>query len=97
MNGKEPLATAFSTDDLDLKRTVAPRRRTDVQRLPLSYAQQRLWFLEQMEPGSAIYNMPFALRVSGELAIGVLEATLREVIRRHEVLRTRFELIDGEY
>jgi len=66
------------------------------QRLPLSFAQQRLWFLEQMEPGSAIYNVPLALRVNGELAVAVLEASLREVMRRHEVLRTRFELRDGE-
>ena len=66
------------------------------ERLPLSYAQQRLWFLEQMEPGSAIYNVPLALRVNGELAVEVLETSLREVIRRHEVLRTRFELRDGE-
>src|SRR5688572_2638188 len=49
-----------------------------------------------MEPGSAIYNVPLALRVSGELAVEVLEASLREVIRRHEVLRTRFELRNGE-
>ena len=108
MNGKEPLATEFSTDDLDLlahllaeegvelRRTITPRRRPDLEKLPLSYAQQRLWFLEQMEPGSAIYNVPLALRVNGELAVEVLEASLREVIRRHEVLRTRFELRDGE-
>ena len=108
MNGKETLATGSSTDDLELlayllavegvelKRTITPRRRTDGERLPLSYAQQRLWFLEQMEPDSAIYNVPFALRVTGELVVGVLEDSLREVIRRHEVLRTRFELRDGE-
>ncbi|HEY0762320.1 MAG TPA: amino acid adenylation domain-containing protein [Pyrinomonadaceae bacterium] len=74
----------------------AVERVSRAQRLPLSYAQQRLWFLEQMEPGSAIYNVPLALRVSGELAVEVLEASLREVVRRHEVLRTRFVLRDGE-
>jgi hypothetical protein len=108
VNGKESLATEFSTDDLDLltyllaeegvelTRTIPLRRRTDLEKLPLSYAQQRLWFLEQMEPGSAIYNVPQALRVTGELAVEVLEASLREVIRRHEVLRTRFALREGE-
>ncbi|HEY0725594.1 MAG TPA: condensation domain-containing protein, partial [Pyrinomonadaceae bacterium] len=74
----------------------AVTRVSRTERLPLSYAQQRLWFLDQMAPGSAIYNVPLALRVSGELAVEVLEASLREVVRRHEVLRTRFVLRDGE-
>ena len=64
--------------------------------LPLSFAQQRLWFLDQLEPGSAFYNVPAALRLRGALNIEALERTLSEVVRRHEVLRTHFIALDGE-
>ena len=63
--------------------------------LPLSFAQQRLWFIDRMEPGTSLYNLPIALRIRGELAVGVLERTLGEVVRRHEVLRTVFVEQDG--
>ena len=59
-------------------------------RLPLSYAQQRLWFLDQLEPGSAAYNMPVGVRLRGELEVEALERALSEIVRRHEVLRTTF-------
>ena len=64
--------------------------------LPLSFAQQRLWFLDQLEPGSASYNMPTAVRLKGELNVTALEQTLNEMVRRHEVLRTRFVNVEGE-
>ena len=63
--------------------------------LPLSYAQQRLWFLDRLEPGTATYNIPFAVRLSGRLDRQALEAALNEIVRRHEVLRTTFRSIDG--
>ncbi len=63
--------------------------------LPLSFAQRRLWFLEQLEPGSAAYNMPSAFRLEGELDAVLLERALREIVRRHEILRTRFLSSDG--
>ncbi|HEX8352258.1 MAG TPA: condensation domain-containing protein, partial [Pyrinomonadaceae bacterium] len=63
--------------------------------LPLSFAQQRLWFLDQLEPGGSAYNMPFALRLTGRLDAPALERTVGEVVRRHEVLRTRFLTTDG--
>jgi amino acid adenylation domain-containing protein len=66
------------------------------QPIPLSYAQQRLWFMEQLEPGQATYNMPFGLRLKGKLNADALENSLGEVIRRHEVLRTRFVEQSGE-
>ena len=64
--------------------------------LPLSSAQNRLWFIEQLGPGTALYNMPFALRIRGDLQINVLERTLSEIIRRHEVLRTCYPSHNGE-
>ncbi|WP_213781848.1 non-ribosomal peptide synthetase, partial [Caballeronia sp. dw_276] len=63
--------------------------------IPLSFAQQRLWFLEQLEPGSALYNIPAAIRLVGRLDAEALEMTLDEVVRRHEALRTRFVEVDG--
>ena len=63
--------------------------------LPLSFAQQRLWFIDRLEPGSALYNMPLALRVEGRLDAGVLCRCLAEVERRHEVLRTHFVESNG--
>jgi amino acid adenylation domain-containing protein len=62
---------------------------------PLSFGQERLWFLEQLEPGTAAYNMLFPLRLRGPLAPGPLAAALTEVLRRHEVLRASFPLVDG--
>jgi amino acid adenylation domain-containing protein len=65
-------------------------------RLPLSYAQQRLWFLDKLEPGSTAYNSPSALRLQGQLDLNALEASLHVIVERHESLRTTFQEIDGE-
>jgi amino acid adenylation domain-containing protein len=65
-------------------------------RLPLSFAQQRLWFLDQMEPGNPVYVLPAAARLSGPLDRGLLEQSLAEVVRRHEGLRTIFPQHDGQ-
>jgi amino acid adenylation domain-containing protein len=64
--------------------------------LPLSYAQQRQWFLQQLEPGTSAYNMPNAVHVRGALDVGALERAVTEVVRRHEVLRTVFVAVDGQ-
>jgi len=64
--------------------------------LPLSYAQQRLWFIDQMEPGSAAYNIPCAVRLRGRLDEQALRKSLTEIVRRHEVLRSSFPSRDGE-
>ncbi|MEQ8464529.1 non-ribosomal peptide synthase/polyketide synthase [Coleofasciculus sp. E1-EBD-02] len=64
--------------------------------LPLSYAQQRLWFLDQLEPNSALYNIPIRLRLVGTLNVAALEQSLQEIIQRHEALRTNFVTVDGE-
>ncbi|HEY6330419.1 MAG TPA: amino acid adenylation domain-containing protein, partial [Blastocatellia bacterium] len=64
--------------------------------LPLSYAQQRLWFIEQLRPDTPAYNMARAIRISGELNIDHLNRTLTEITRRHESLRTHFPEVDGQ-
>ncbi len=64
--------------------------------LPLSFAQVRLWFIDQLEPGSAAYNIPVAVRLSGPLDADAVNKSLDEVVRRHEVLRTSFPSSDGQ-
>ncbi|MER7849869.1 amino acid adenylation domain-containing protein [Kitasatospora sp. NPDC096077] len=64
--------------------------------LPLSFAQQRLWFLDEFEPGNAAYNAGGVLRLSGELDLGALSLALSALVVRHEVLRTTFAVADGE-
>ncbi len=64
--------------------------------LPLSFAQQRLWFIDQMEPGNPSYNMPIAVRLTGALNVVALEASLNEIVRRHESLRTTFTAVNGQ-
>ncbi len=64
--------------------------------LPLSFAQQRLWFLHQLSPDSTAYNLLEALRLEGALNLVALEQSLTELIRRHEVLRTTFPMVDGK-
>ncbi|HEX5706332.1 MAG TPA: amino acid adenylation domain-containing protein, partial [Pyrinomonadaceae bacterium] len=71
-------------------------RATREEPLPLSFAQQRLWFFEQLEPGTNAYNVPIALRLRGELDVAALERTLNEITRRHEALRTTFSVFEGE-
>ena len=71
-------------------------QRPDKDTAPLSFAQQRLWFLDQLMPGSAMYNVPMALRLVGHLNVAALARTLSEIVRRHEALRTTFTAVDGE-
>jgi amino acid adenylation domain-containing protein len=65
-------------------------------RLPLSFAQQRLWFINQLEPNSTAYNMPAAVKLQGQLDLLAMEKTLKEIVRRHEALRTNFINQDGQ-
>ena len=64
--------------------------------LPLSFAQQRLWFIQQLEPDSAAYNVLRAVRLRGELDLHAVKHSLQEIVSRHEVLRTRFEMREGQ-
>ncbi|MBW3572598.1 MAG: amino acid adenylation domain-containing protein, partial [Gemmatimonadetes bacterium] len=72
-----------------------PRRAPDAGDAPLSFAQERVWFLEQLDPGAATYNLPNAVRIQGPLNAAVLQRALDEVVRRHEALRTVFPSVEG--
>ncbi|MBD2005415.1 MULTISPECIES: non-ribosomal peptide synthetase [Cyanophyceae] len=63
---------------------------------PTSFAQQRLWFLDQLISGNAIYNVPTVIRLTGSLNLAALEQTFSEIVRRHEALRTTFKVLDGQ-
>jgi len=64
--------------------------------LPLSFAQQRLWFIDQLDPGNSVYNFPVAVRLKGSLNLAAIEQSLNEIVRRHEALRTTFSMVDGQ-
>ena len=72
-----------------------PERMPRGKRIPLSFAQERLWFLAQLEPESPAYNVPIALRLEGRLHVPALERSLTELLRRHESLRTTYESVEG--
>jgi amino acid adenylation domain-containing protein len=76
-------------------RTSIPRRRPS-DPLVLSFGQKRLWFIEQLQPGNAGYNVPGAVRLRGPLGTAVLQRCLDEIGRRHEILRTSFQVVNGE-
>src|ERR1041385_1043868 len=65
-------------------------------KFPLSFAQERLWFLTQLEPVNPSYNLPFALQLTGDLDVAALEKSINAIVARHETLRTRFAAVDGE-
>jgi amino acid adenylation domain-containing protein len=65
-------------------------------KLPLSFAQQRLWFLHQLEPDNPVYNIPIAVRLRGVLDVDALERALGEILRRHEIMRTSYAAVDGQ-
>jgi amino acid adenylation domain-containing protein len=87
---RELLRRMLEREGIDIRRSViVPVPRT-TNRFPLSFSQQRLWFLEQLEPGSPLYTIPVALRLTGELESELLHRALRALVARHEVLRTTF-------
>jgi amino acid adenylation domain-containing protein len=90
--------TPASVTGVVSRRTLIPvsqQREENQTQFPLSFAQERLWFLDQLEPDSTFYNISIAARLSGQLNRTALEKTLSEIVRRHEVLRTSFQFING--
>ncbi|MDY6900225.1 MAG: condensation domain-containing protein, partial [Cyanobacteriota bacterium] len=73
---------------------IFPRKNN--QEAPLSFSQQQMWFLNQFEPGNPAYNRPTNISLTGTINVAVLEKSLNEIIRRHEILRTSFEEINGK-
>ncbi|MCU0490002.1 MAG: amino acid adenylation domain-containing protein [Chloroflexaceae bacterium] len=101
-------STGFSAEELELfgylledegldtsvQRMIQPRA-PDAE-VPLTFAQERLWFLDQWDPGNPASNIPFAVRLTGRLSVVALERSLNEIVRRHEALRTTFPAEDGQ-
>jgi len=76
---------------------IPPLTRNGATEFPLSFAQERLWFLDQMEQGhSATYNIGTAVRLHGALHVAAIEQSLNEILRRHSSLRTSFKMVDGQ-
>src|ERR1700754_254470 len=92
---RELLLKALRERGLSVEDGVIPKS-ANHERAPLSYAQQRGWFIEQLEPGSAAYNIPAAVHLQGRLDLNALQASLDRLVARHEILRTRFVAVDGE-
>ncbi|WP_236721488.1 amino acid adenylation domain-containing protein [Trichormus sp. NMC-1] len=83
----EQIGNTEQSDNL-LVPAIEPRQQQE--NLPLSFAQQRLWFLDQLEPNSTAYNMPYTLRLLGLINISALEKSISEIIQRHQILHTNF-------
>ncbi len=89
------LAAVLAAGDADLAAPTLVRRKATGPR-PLSYAQERLWILDRLEPGSTAYNMPTAVRLTGRLDLAALTGAIDGMVARHESLRTTFAVRDGK-
>lgn len=85
---------SYSSSDSFIAEPAIPRLGAD-RPAPLSFAQERLWFLQQFEPGAAVFNLGRALKITGALDCAALEASVNAILRRHEALRTKFVSVDG--
>ena len=88
---------AASVEQVDLAEKIpAIVRVPRDQPIPLSYTQQRVWFIDRLISGGSAYNIPASVRIRGSLNLAVLERVLQEIVSRHEALRTRIEVVNGE-
>ena len=92
---RQLLERYLKTAGLNLARAVILPLSRETNQFPLSFAQQRLWFLDQLEPNTAVYNIPDMHQFSGPLNLAALERSLNEIVQRHEILRTTFQTVDG--
>jgi amino acid adenylation domain-containing protein/non-ribosomal peptide synthase protein (TIGR01720 family) len=105
-NSELPLRTLFQAPTVaELAQSIEPAQQPNIpallpasrpEKIPLSFAQQRLWFIDQLEPGNTAYNIFAALRLRGPLDVTALEQGFKQIVRRHESLRTTFQSVDGE-
>ncbi|MEG4227993.1 amino acid adenylation domain-containing protein [Microcoleus sp. N9_B2] len=91
-----PMTVHFSEKPPTDTRDSANTSEEEVFAFPTSFAQQRLWFIDQFEPGNPFYNLPAAVLLKGRLNVVVLERSFKEIVRRHEALRTTFATVDGQ-
>ncbi|KAA0017985.1 non-ribosomal peptide synthase/polyketide synthase, partial [Antrihabitans cavernicola] len=87
------LAVRTATFECSARLPLVPQTRPA--RIPLSMAQQRMWILNQLDPSSAAYNVALAMRLTGDLDVDALDSAIRDVVERHEALRTRYPEFDG--
>ena len=87
---------AVGSIDVNREQLQVPAGSPGAKRSPLSFAQQRLWFLEQLEPGGSAYNINQLLRLSGPLNEEAFQKALNAIVARHEAMRTIFAWQDGE-
>ncbi|MFL5539875.1 MAG: condensation domain-containing protein, partial [Longimicrobiaceae bacterium] len=91
----ESAGTLSRSEKQELLRKILLEKIGRTRTAPTSFAQERLWFIDRLEPGSAVYNLSAAWRLGGVLDEAVLERSLSEIVRRHEALRTTFGEVDG--
>lgn len=93
---QELLTRLLKQSQLDLSQNLILPRVRDSNHAPLSFAQQRLWLVLQLDPDNVAYNVPEVLHLTGKTNVAVLAKSFSEIVRRHEALRTTFQIINGE-
>ena len=92
----ETIAERLATGSATPRVKKVERAKREGNTMPLSFGQQRLWFIDQLEPGNPVYNTTRGVRLRGQLDVAALERALTELVRRHEALRTTFRDVQGE-
>ena len=93
---KKRLMQQWLRGDIDAAGDITIPRRDDAEVIPLSFSQQRLWFLDQLVGGNPFYNVPAAIPLPVHTSPGILKRSVNEIVKRHEVLRTNFVVVDGK-